>query len=136
MATDLERQIKDVIYAGLNEHDVEKYVSFHADDVIVNAPDGTVMRGKEDMRTYFKNFFAAFPDVKFELVSFLSSGNLQCDEWIMTGTHKGDYMGIPATEKKVTIRGITVRNMKGGKAGPASFYYDSAHLMRQLGVLP
>ena len=134
MAKNLEQQIKDVIYTGLNEHDVEKYVSFHADDIVVNAPDGTVMRGKEEMRTYFRNLFAAFPDIRFDMVSFLASGNLQCDEWIMSGTQRGNYMGIPATGKKVTIRGTTVRTMKEGKAGPVSFYFDSATMMRQLGA--
>jgi steroid delta-isomerase-like uncharacterized protein len=101
---------------------------------VVNAPDGTVMRGKDEMRVYFSNLFAGFPDIGFEMLSFQASGDLQCDEWVMSGTQKGDYMGLPASGKKVSIRGVTVRAMKEGKTVQAAFYFDSATMMRQLGV--
>jgi len=136
MTTDLEKQLRDIVYAALDAHDVEKYVSFHADDVVVYLPDGSVMHGKQEMRDYFLNLYAAFPDTKFEMVSCISSESLECDEWIMSGTQLGDYMGIPPTGKSISIRGVSIRKMKDGKANPVAFYFDSASILRQLGARP
>lgn len=96
LATDLEKQTEE-LYAALNAHDLEKFLSFHTDDIVVTMADGTVLRGKEETRAYFKNAFTAISDMKADLTSFLSSGNHQCEEYILSGKRTGDYMGIPAT---------------------------------------
>lgn len=48
----------------------------------------------------------------------------------------GPLAQIPATGRKVTNRGCTVMEVKNGKIGHAWVYFDNAHLLRQLGVLP
>jgi ketosteroid isomerase-like protein len=84
MATDLEKQAKN-LFAALNAHDLEGFLSFHTDDVIVTMADGTVLRGKEEVRDYFKNSFTAISGMKADLTSFFSSGNHQCEEYILSG---------------------------------------------------
>ena len=58
MAIDLEKQSMD-LFTALNAHDVEGFLSFHTDDVVVTMADGSVIQGKENLRDYFKNSFAA-----------------------------------------------------------------------------
>ena len=136
MQTDLEKQTKE-IYAAISAHDIEKFLSFHTDDCIVEiVATGTVSRGKEEGRASLKRAFAAFPDVKLELISFFTSGNRQCEEAIMSGTHKGEYMGIPATGKSISLRIAYIRESREGKTCRVTQYSDYATLMRQLGVLP
>jgi steroid delta-isomerase-like uncharacterized protein len=135
MATDLEKQTKE-LYAALNAHDLEKFLSFHTDDIVVTMADGTVLRGKEESRTYFKNAFTAISDMKADLTSFFSSGNHQCEEYILSGKHTGDFMGIPATGKSFSYRFAAVKTLSGDKISHVTSYSDSAVLMRQLGVLP
>jgi steroid delta-isomerase-like uncharacterized protein len=133
--TDLEKQTRDII-AAFNSHNVDRFLSFHTDDVIVNMADGTVAHGKEEAGANLKRIFAAFPDYSVELTSFFASGNHACVEGIASGTHTGNYMGIPATGKRFSLRVVSISELREGKASRVSAYSDSASLMRQLGVLP
>jgi len=53
-----------------------------------------------------------------------------------TGTHKGEIMGIPPTNKKVTISLITISRIAGGKIVEDHGQFDALGLMRQLGAVP
>lgn len=135
MATDLEKQSKD-LFAALNAHDAERFLSFHADDVVVTMADGTVIQGKEKLRDYFKNSFAAISDMKADLTSVFCSGDHLCEEYVLSGKHTGDFMGIPATGKSFSYRFAAVKTLRGDKISHVASYSDSVVLMRQLGVLP
>jgi predicted ester cyclase len=56
--------------------------------------------------------------------------------WRSKGTHRGPLANIPATGKAATNHGCTVMELKNTKVSRAWVYFDNAHLMRQLGVLP
>ena len=91
MATDLEKQAKD-IYAAINAHDLDKVLSFHTDDVFVESPaGGRVMHGKEELRASLNGYFGAFSNFKMELTSFIASGNRCWEEWVVSGMHTGAF---------------------------------------------
>jgi steroid delta-isomerase-like uncharacterized protein len=136
MATAFDKHTKDV-FAAINAHDVEQFLSLHTDDIIVeNVALGTVSRGKEAVRANLKRNFAAIPDYRIELTSCFASGDRQWEEYVASGTHEGDFMGIAATGRSFSFRVTTVRELREGKTCHVCVYYDSASLMRQLGVLP
>jgi uncharacterized protein len=134
MTTDLEKQSRNLI-AALNAHDIEGFLSFHTDDVVVTMAD-TVIQGKEKLRDYFKNSFAAISDMNADLTSVFCSGDHLCEEYILSGKHVGDFMGISATGKSFSYRQVAVKTLRGDKISHVSSYSDSASLMKQLGVLP
>jgi len=135
MATDFDKHTKE-LYAAINAHDLDKFLSFHTDDIVVTMADGTVLSGKKEVRDYFKGTFTAFSDVRADLKTYFSSGNRQCEEYIVSGKHTGDYMGIPATGKSFSYRIAAVRELREGKTCKVSSYSDSLPLMRQLGIAP
>ncbi len=135
MATDLDKQSQN-LFAVLNAHDLEGFLSFHTDDVVVTMSDGTVLRGKEEVRNYFKNSFSAISDMKAERTAFFCSGNHECEEYILSGKHTGDFMGMPATGKRFSCRYAAVKTLSGDKISHVASYSDSAVVMRQLGFLP
>jgi predicted ester cyclase len=65
---------------------------------------GAVNRGKAEMKSFANAVFAAFPDFKIQLMSGFTAGNWAGAEWTMSGTHKGDLPGIPATGKSFAVR--------------------------------
>ena len=135
MAIDLEKQSMD-LFTALNAHDVEGFLSFHTDDVVVTMADGSVIQGKENLRDYFRNSFAAISEMKADLTSVFCSGDHLCEEYILSGKHTGEFMGIPATGKSFSYRQVAVKTLRGDKISHVSSYSDSASLMKQLGVLP
>jgi steroid delta-isomerase-like uncharacterized protein len=54
----------------------------------------------------------------------------------MSGTHKGDFPGMPATGKRFSIRGVTILELEAGRIRRNADYWDAASVMRQVGLLP
>lgn len=136
MAVDLEKRIKEV-FAAYEAKNVDKILSTVADNVTLeDVALGTVSHGKEEVGANLRLLFAAFPDLKLSMTSYLASGDRECIEYVMSGTHSAAYMGLPATGKSISVRGVAVADLIEGKARRISQYVDSAAFMRQLGVLP
>jgi steroid delta-isomerase-like uncharacterized protein len=136
MATDVESMAMDLAAAWLS-HDVDKIASFFTDDgVFEDLPLEAVNRGKQEIKAYISATFAAWPDFKLEPTSLFFSGNWAAAEWIMTGTHAGDFAGMPATGKKFSVRGASVFEIMEAKLKRETLYYDKALFLRQVGLMP
>ena len=77
---------------------------------------------------------ASIPDLKLEVLNRKGSGSQVIAEWVATGTHSGDFPGLPATGRQFSIRGVTVVIRKDGKIVRESLYYDMAEVRRQLSM--
>jgi steroid delta-isomerase-like uncharacterized protein len=123
--------------AAWNSHDTEKLVSFFTDDCVYEeVAIGATTRGKEELKAFLKRFFATFPDTNFEVTSSFMSGDWYCAEWVWTATHKGNMAGIPATGKRISIRGVSVGELKEGKIKRNSEYYNLMDFIKQIGIKP
>jgi steroid delta-isomerase-like uncharacterized protein len=124
------------IYAAFNAHDISRYLFLHTEDVSFEQviADGIKGQGKEELRAFVKGFFDAFPDFRCEVTSLIVCGNRQCEEAVMTGTHKGNYLGLNPTGKSFSVRGVLIREMREDKTCGFSIYFDPASLIRQLGI--
>jgi len=75
-------------------------------------------------------------DFSFTLEDQLAEGDRVCTRWSWKGTHKGDFLGIPATGKDVSMTGTTIfRFGDNGKIVEGWWQYDRLGLMAQLGAL-
>ncbi|HUQ50295.1 MAG TPA: SgcJ/EcaC family oxidoreductase [Terriglobales bacterium] len=120
-------------FAAWNAHDADKVASLYADDVIYeDVPFGLTARGHAEMRKMAAGFFASVPDFNLKVVRHKSMGDHGSVEWIFSGTDVGLYK----TGKKFSVRGASVYELRGGKFVSNRDYYDSASIMRQVGVLP
>lgn len=122
--------------------DVDRILTFFTDDAyyedVPSVENGwdVPLRGHEMIRESLVDTFQALPDLAFELVSASSAGNRMVIEWIMTGTHEGDFPGLPATGRTISIRGVSLIELEGGKIAWDRDYYDVYLLLTQLGVVP
>ncbi|MET7654316.1 MULTISPECIES: ester cyclase [unclassified Streptomyces] len=91
--------------------------------------------GMDAMRREIEMWRSGF-DFAFSLDDQIEQGDRVCNRWTWSGTHKGDFMGIPATGKQVSMTGTTVfRCREDGKIVEAWWQYDRLGLMGQLGAL-
>jgi steroid delta-isomerase-like uncharacterized protein len=81
-------------------------------------------------------FNAAFPDYQFSVEDQIVCEDKAVARWRFTGTHRGEFLGIPATGRAVTLTGIDIFEFAGGKIVQAWVEANVAGLLRQLGVLP
>jgi steroid delta-isomerase-like uncharacterized protein len=142
MATpDLERLFDDWATAWSSNDsskDPERVLALFVDDcVFEDVTFGIVARGKKELRSFANRAFAAIPDFKYGVRSRFATSQWAVIEWVMSGTHKGDLPGIPATGKRFSsVRGSTILGLEDGKIRRESDYWDAATFMKQVGMLP
>ncbi|MCX6007517.1 MAG: ester cyclase [Chloroflexi bacterium] len=136
MATDTEKLAKDLI-AAINSQDVDKVLSFFTDDCVYeDVAVGKVNRGKQELKAFFTGWYVFSRDLKFELTSQFSAGDWGATEWIMSGIHTGDVLGIPATNKRFSVRGVSITELGMGRIRRNSDYWNLATFLQQIGILP
>jgi len=94
------------------------------------------MRGdlKDAWKQGESEWYDAFPDMHVTIDDMVAEGDKVAARVTITGTHKGEFMGIPPTNKKWTISLITISRIAGGKIVEDHGQYDALGLMRQLGL--
>lgn len=90
---------------------------------------------KEDQQA-LKGWRDAFPDGKMEIILTVAEDDLVTVVWIARGTNTGQGNGLPATGKKIELRGITVWRIVDGKIREEWSAFDRMRMMQQLGLLP
>jgi predicted ester cyclase len=66
----------------------------------------------------------------------VAEGDKVANYWTISGTHRGELMGVPATGKRIETYGMSLVRIEGGKAVEIWSASDQLGLMRTLGVLP
>ena len=142
MATTLTKTTQEFMTA-FNSHDLEKLLSLYTNDAAYEDVGlGVVYHGLQEIRKNLNDFFKSFPDVKMEFTSDFRSGDWGASEWVMTGTNKGNMPAIggmpeiPATNKKISLKGATILQFRNNKVSREADYWDMATFARQLGLMP
>ena len=118
---------------GLNNRDFTVLADLFR-DCIYHMPLVGELRG-EAVSQYYAALLAAFPDAQ-RTVEQQVTDDVQTvvTRWTATGTQQGEFMGIAPTGKQVTMTGISIHRIAGGRIVEEWQEWDSLGLMQQLGV--
>ena len=92
--------------------------------------------GPEGVRIDVAEFRAAFPDLRVTIEDLLAAGDRVARRFTLRGTHRGPFMGFPATGRAVTATGIAIDRLADGKLAESWVCFDALGLLRQLGAVP
>ncbi len=125
------------LFAAWNTHDLDRVLAFYAPDYEGQdvAQEGT-QYGHEGMRQTLARYFQALPDVRFGVDDVIVDGERAAVVWTAEGTHMGSLMHVPASGRRVTVRGMPAFTLSDGKVCRATYMWDVAGLLRKIGVLP
>ena len=87
-------------------------------------------------RQFTATFVEAFPDLRLTVEDILSEGDTVAARVAFRGTHRGEFQGIPPTDKEVAFSSIEIDRMVDGKVEEHWFEMDLLGLMGQLGAIP
>lgn len=95
------------------------------------------------MREKVKQFLtgggdASFPDGREEIQHLVAEGNTVVAHWILRGTHRAPYLGIPATGKSIEMHGFSIYFLEDGQIVHDLMVMDNLDALEQLGakILP
>jgi steroid delta-isomerase-like uncharacterized protein len=92
--------------------------------------------GRTGLAGVLAGMFAAFPDLQWTVLDTVAEEDrIVCvSSW--TGTHLGEFMGIPATGRAVTVEAWTLDRYRAGQLVESRIIMDVVGLLTQLGVIP
>ena len=92
--------------------------------------------GVEGFKQVIGMFRTAFPDMQVTVEDEVAERDRVATRGVMRGTHKGEFMGVPATGKQVAVQYIDIWRLENGKAVENWVQMDMLGMMQQLGVIP
>jgi steroid delta-isomerase-like uncharacterized protein len=105
-------------------------------DVLFHAPVPIDATGAQALKYVWEVLLRAFPDIQVAVEDVIAEGDKVVCRNAVTGTHQGEYRGLPPTGKSVTYHEIFIFRFAGGRIAEIWGVVDIASQMRQLGVIP
>ena len=104
--------------------------------LVAHAPGLPGSLDSEAWTQFIASFTEAFPDIRLTVEDIFSEGDMVAARISFHGTQRGEFQGIPPTNKEVAFSSIEIDRMVGGKVQEPWFELDQLGLMRQLGAIP
>ena len=127
------RHVYDLISAG----DIDGFGELVAEDFVEHEETPGLEPTKEGVKQFFHMYKTAFPDLRMEAQDILVSGDKVVARARATGTHQGEFFGMPATGKSFDVQLIDI--IRFGDDGLAREHwgvFDALAMMQQLGAIP
>ena len=106
------------------------------EDVVEQVPLPGQGPGLEGLKDILRAIRAGFPDIVFSIKEQITEGDKVASRFEWTGTHKGEFFGVPATDRQVRVWGVVLDRLENGRIKDTRIIMDTLGLMGQLGVLP
>ena len=119
-----------------NDHNIAAADELVARDLVNHDPAAPTVTGLEGLKAYAGMLFTAFPDFHVAIDDMVGEGDKVAKAWTLSGTHEGDFMGIPPAGKSISMSGVTIYRIANGKIAELTWSYNMLGLMQQLGAIP
>jgi steroid delta-isomerase-like uncharacterized protein len=133
-------QRKDLVQTFYTEvmsgGNLDRIAELCTEDVVDHeAPPGTPS-GIEGVRQFVDGMRTAFPDLEAKVEGAIQEGDLVAARVRITGTHLGEFQGIPPSHNRIDIESIDVIRLEGEKCAEHWGVTDNLLLMQQIGAVP
>jgi predicted ester cyclase len=105
-------------------------------NALIRTPLPLQTTGAQKMKEVFARLHRAFPDLQITVEDLIAEGDKVVSKNSVTGTHRGEYMGVSPTGTSVIYDEIFILRFAGGRIAETWGVVDVLSQMRQLGVIP
>ena len=120
----------------INNKNLDAANDLVAEDFLEEIPFPGQGPGREGLKFALQSMFTGFPDMTWTVQEQIAEGEKVVTRFSWTGTHKGDFMGIPPTEKTVEVWGVVIDVVRNGLFAESRIIMDTVSLLQQLGIMP
>lgn len=115
---------------------LETYLELYHPDAELHFLPAGLPPGREGAQLFYQAFLQAFPDARIVINDLMSEGEKLACRFTVEGTHRGEFMGVPGTGKRVSIAGITILRFEAGQCVERWSEANFLGLLQQLGAVP
>ena len=128
--------LADDYVAAVNSHDLDRITGFFDEDMVDHSPFPGQPADAAGFRTGFGELTAAFPDLKLDLTQSIREGDRVALHYALSGTHLGDFAGIPATGRTFRSEAMDILELRRERITNHWGVIDVAAMFEQLGQGP
>lgn len=92
--------------------------------------------GLTSIKQFYRSLWTSFPDARLEIEDAVAEGDKLAARFVVRATHRGDFMGVPATGRPVTVSGITILRFRDGRCLGRWSEANFLAVLQQIGSLP
>src|SRR5262245_32405157 len=130
------KQLDEALNSGDHELIAKTIDKVTAPDALIRTPLPIEASGAELAKILFARLLQAYPDLHITIEDLIAEGDKVVSRNTVTGTHQGEYMGIPPTGKSVTYNEVIINRFVDGRIVETWAVVDVLAQMRQLGTIP
>jgi len=119
---------------AVNSGNLEVLTEVVAPGVVDNDPAPDQGPGPEGFINLFETMREAFPDLNVTVDKMVADDDNVAIAYTITGTHKGDFMGVPATNRQVSARGVQIAKFENGQIVERWGSSDQLGILQQIGA--
>ena len=120
---------------AINKGRLQELHTVFAENVVDHDPAPDQGKGPEGFIAFFTNFRTAFPDLSIAVDHMVADEDNVSIAYTITGTHKGSFMGIPATGKKIKARGMQIARFENAKIVERWGSSDELGILKEIGAV-
>lgn len=128
--------VRKFVEEVLSQGKIDSAGEYFWDDMVEQVPLPGQGPGLEGLKDVLRGLRSAFPDMNWKVLEQIAEGDKVLSRFEWTGTHRGMFLGVPATDRAVTVWGMVIDRLEGGKIKDTRIIMDTLGLMMQLGVVP
>jgi steroid delta-isomerase-like uncharacterized protein len=103
-------------------------------DYRYEGPDGAQLHGLDELQMLVAGYHAGFSDFHVAITSEMTDGDLVAMTMMLTGTHDGEFDGIPATGERLSLPLAVFTRIEDGRIVEDREFYDTGTMLAQLGL--
>lgn len=119
-----------------NAHDLDAVEEFLVPDFVRHDANLPQVVGPAAQRDFMLGVFGAFPDIQFEPQRFTAQGDIVVARMFVRGTHRGEFLGVPATGRAIAVQSVETFRLADSKVVEQWVVMDALGLLQQLGAVP
>jgi predicted ester cyclase len=129
-------RVSEFIDRVLTGGDIEATGEYFERDMVEEMPFPGQGPGLDGLKETLNAIRAAFPHSKWAVEEQIAEGDKVLTRFVWSGTHQGDFLGIPATHRPIKVWGMVIDRFAGEKIISTRILMDMLGMMIQLGVVP
>ena len=107
-------RIKYFYETVISENQIERMAEFISPECCVKTGEKLIPVGIEGMKEHIKATRQTYPDYRMKIIKQFCDGDYVISEFIMEGTHKGEWIGIKPTGKQLVFTGVDIDKVIDG----------------------
>lgn len=111
---DAAARVKYFYETVVSENQIEKVAEFVSPKCCVKMGEKRIPVGAEGMKEHIRATKQTYPDYKMKIVRQFCDGEYVISEFVMEGTHQGEWIGIKPTSKRLVFTGVDIDRVVDG----------------------